>query len=313
MTLEQELAEVSLAKASAVTIGVFDGVHLGHLALVRRTTAVARAEGLESVVVTFRQHPKTVLSPEREVPFLTDLSQRRRLLLAAGVDHVVVLSFTPELAALTAGDFLKLLKRSLKMRALVIGHDFALGKDRAGDSASLRRLGDQMGFRVEAIGPVEAGDEVVSSTGVRQALAAGNMARVSCLLGRHFNLHGRVVGGAARGTWLGYPTANLEVAENQALPPDGIYAVRAHAAGVVHPALAYLGYRPTFKETNHVVEVYLIDFSGDLYEQEMRVDMLAYLRDDRKFEDIEELKAQIARDVETGRRVLAAKGVASDA
>jgi len=313
MTLEQELAEVSVAKASAVTVGVFDGVHLGHLALVRRTTAVARAEGLESVVVTFRQHPKTVLSPEREVPFLTDLSQRRRLLLEAGVDHVVVLSFTPELAALTAGDFLKLLKRSLKMRALVIGHDFALGKDRAGDPASLRGLGGEMGFRVEAIGPVEAGDEVVSSTGVRQALAAGNMVRVSCLLGRHFNLHGRVVGGAARGTWLGYPTANLEVAENQALPPDGIYAVRAHAAGVVHPALAYLGYRPTFKETNHVVEVYLIDFSGDLYEQEMRVDMLAYLRDDRKFEDIEELKAQIARDVETGRRVLVAEGVASDA
>ncbi len=313
MTLEQELAEVSLTQASAVTVGVFDGVHLGHLALVGRTIATAGAAGLESVVVTFRQHPKTVLSPEREVPFLTDLSQRRRLLLAAGVNHVVALSFTPDLAALDAGDFLKLLQRTLKMRALVIGHDFALGRGRDGDPANLRRLGDEMGFSVEAIGPVNAGDEVVSSTGVRQALAAGDMARVSRLLGRHFNLHGRVVGGAARGTWLGYPTANLEVAENQALPPDGIYAVRAHAAGEIHPALAYLGYRPTFKEMNHVVEVYLIDFSGDLYEQEMRVDMLAYLRPDRKFDDIEELKSQIARDVETGRRVLAAEGVTPDA
>jgi riboflavin kinase / FMN adenylyltransferase len=313
MTLEEELAEVSVNQASAVTVGVFDGVHKGHLALVRRTVEIARAEGLESVVVTFRQHPKAVLSPEREVPFLTDLSQRRRLLMEAGVDHVVVLSFTPELAALSAGDFLKLLQRTLKIRALVIGHDFALGRGRAGDPASLIQLGEEMGFSVEAIGPVEAGGEVASSTGVRQALAAGSMGRVSCLLGRHFNLHGRVVGGAARGTWLGYPTANLEVAEGQALPPDGIYAVRAHAAGEVHPALAYLGFRPTFKETNHVVEVYLIDFSGDLYEQEMRVDMLAYLREDRKFDDIEELKAQIALDVETGRRVLAAEGVASDA
>ncbi len=313
MTLEQELAEVSLAAASAVTVGVFDGVHRGHLALLERVSEIARAEGLESVAVTFRQHPRAMLSPGREMPFLTDLSQRRRLLREAGADHVVALSFTPELAALEAGEFLKLLQRTLKMRALVIGHDFALGRGRTGDPASLRRLGDELGFSVEAIGPVKAGDEVVSSTGVRQALAAGDMARVSRLLGRHFNLHGSVVGGAARGTWLGYPTANLEVAENQALPPDGIYAVRAHAAGVVHPAVAYLGYRPTFKETNHVVEVYLINFSGDLYEQEMLVDMLQFLRPDRKFDKIEELKAQIARDVETGRRVLAAEGVTLDA
>jgi riboflavin kinase/FMN adenylyltransferase len=313
MTLEQELAEVSLAEASAVTVGVFDGVHLGHLALVRRVSEVARTEGLKSVVVTFRQHPKSTLSPEREVAFLTDLTQRRRLLSEAGADHVVVLSFTPELAALDAADFLALLQRNLNMRALVIGHDFALGRDRAGDPASLRRLGQALGFSFEAIGPVKAGDEVVSSTGVRQALAAGDMTRVSRLLGRHLSLHGSVVGGAARGTWLGYPTANLEVAENQALPPDGIYAVRAHAAGIMHPAVAYLGYRPTFKETNHVVEVYLIDFSGDLYEQEMRIEMLDYLRPDRKFDDVEELKAQIARDVETGRRVLAAEGVTPDA
>jgi len=305
MTVEEELSTAAPAADTALTVGVCDGVHRGHRELVKSVLGVAAEHNLESALVTFRQHPQAVLSGSA-VPFLTDLSQRQRLLKEAGIKNVITLAFTPELAAINARDFLKLLAEHLKMKQLVIGHDFTLGHDREGDPARLRALGRELGFGLSAIAAVKVDGEVVSSSLIREALKAGSMDRVSHFLGRDFSLHGSIVTGASRGTWLGYPTANLEVAPGQAMPPDGVYAARACFNHRSHAAMTYIGTRPTFKEEERVVEVYLLDFSGDLYEHEMKVEIVAHLRGEQKFAHAEDLKAQIARDVARGREILGA-------
>lgn len=305
MTAAAELAAAAPAADTALTVGVCDGVHHGHRELVKQVLAVAAKNNLESALVTFRQHPQAVLSGGT-VPFLTDLSQRQRLLHEAGIKNVITLAFTPELAALSAADFLKLLVAHLRMKQLIIGHDFALGHDREGDPARLRALGRELGFGLSAINAVAVDGEVVSSSLIRAALKTGDMERVRHFLGRDFSLHGSVVSGASRGAWLGYPTANLEVAPEQAMPPDGVYAARAYFNHQSHVAMTYIGTRPTFKEEERVVEVYLLDFSGDLYEHEMKVEIVARLRGEQKFARAEDLKAQIARDVARGREILSA-------
>jgi riboflavin kinase/FMN adenylyltransferase len=308
MTTEQELARAKPAKDTLLTIGVFDGVHLGHKYLLGELKKEAKKQGWLSGVVTFRQHPQAVLSPETRLPFLTDLAERERLLKEAGIDIVVVLSFTRELSRLSAAGFLGWLKEHLRMRGLVIGYDFALGLKREGNTETLRTLGEEMGFSVGVIPAVTAGDEVVSSTAVREALARGDMARVNKLLGRDFRLHGRVVTGDSRGRGLGFPTANLAVDPGQALPPDGVYVTRAHIGKDSYPAMTNIGRRPTFTGAERAIEVYLLDFEGDVYDREMSVDLVHYLRGEKQFTTAEELKQQIAADVARGRELLKSNG-----
>ncbi len=308
MQIEQELAELSPTKDMLLTIGVFDGVHLGHKYLISQLKELAQQRKLLSGVVTFRQHPQAVLLPQTKLPFLTDLSQRINLLKNEGVEAVIPVSFTRELAQLSVRQFVSLLKEYLGMQGLVIGYDFALGRDREGNSDTLRALGQHMSFTVTMMPPVIINGEVVSSTAIRNALANGDMKRVQKLSGYFFRLHGRVVTGTGRGLELGFPTANLAVNLGQALPADGVYVTWAYINDKAYPSMTNIGRCPTFGDSERGVEVYVLDYHGDLYEHEMKIDIIERFRDEKKFDSAEELKRQIAEDVKQGRAILDSQG-----
>ena len=304
MQIEAELAGFTPRQETVLTIGVLDGVHLGHQELIGYLRRQALARDYLPGVVTFRNHPLDVLSPQTHLPRLTSLEERTRLLQGLGIELIVPLSFTPDLAQLAAGDFVALLQKYLKMRGLVIGPDFALGRGREGDVSALHSLGKERGFWVDVIPPKVINGEVVSSTSIRQALAKGDMSKGKRLLGRPYALSGQVGHGAGRGRQLGFPTANLEINSRQALPADGIYATRAYVAGHTYPSVTNIGTRPTFGEGQRTVEVYLLDFEGALYTQELRLELIERLRAEKRFSNPEELKAQISRDVEQARSIL---------
>lgn len=308
MGIEDELAGIAPEKDMVLTIGVFDGVHLGHKSLIAKVKEQARQKGLLSGVVTFSTHPQEALSPQTKLPCLTDLAQRRTLLKKEGIEEVIVLPFTPELAQLTARQFVSLLKKYLRLRGLVIGPDFALGRNREGDVDRLRTLGREMGFTVTVVPPVIVNGGIVSSTAIRDALAKGDMRKVRRLTGRFFSLHGRVVTGAGRGAKLGFPTANLDVEPQQALPADGIYVTCSYIDNKVYRSVTNIGTRPTFNGSDRTIEVYVIDFSGDLYGQDTTIDIIDRLRDEKRFDSIEALKAQMAEDVKAAVTILNSLG-----
>jgi riboflavin kinase/FMN adenylyltransferase len=304
VTVEEELAAVSPGRDTLVTIGVFDGVHLGHRHLIAELLRQARETERLAVAITFRQHPEDYMLAESKLPFLTDIETRVGLLKDEGIDLVVPLSFTPSLASLEALEFTELLRKHLQMKGLVIGSDFALGKDRAGDIPTLRQLGEELGFTVTVVPPLVINGETVSSTAIRKAMADGDMAKVHELTGRYFRLRGKVVTGAGRGGDLGFPTANLEVGPGHALPPDGVYAGVALVNGSVYPAMTNIGKNPTFGRNERTIEAFLLEYHGDLYGREIAVDVVARLRDEKKFKSAEELQRQMAEDVAQGKRVL---------
>jgi riboflavin kinase/FMN adenylyltransferase len=308
MLVEAELAKFSPKRGTLLTIGVFDGVHLGHRHLMAKLTELARKQGLQSGVITFSQNPKEVLAPKSQLPFLTDIERRIELIKDEGVNEVIPLTFTPELAALSPKEFLSPLKKRLNMKGLVVGPDFALGKNREGNTDVLRQLGQEMGFSLTVVPPLKIDDEVVSSTAIRQALAEGDMRRAQKLMGRPFRLHGRVVRGDKRGVELGFPTANLEIKAEQALPVDGVYTSRVFIDSQAYPAMTNIGTNPTFGGDKRLVEVYLLDYRGDLYERELAVEIIERLRGEIKFESPEELKKQIAEDVKRGKATLEIRG-----
>lgn len=305
MLFEEELARVVPERDTALTIGVFDGVHIGHQFLVGKLKEKAAEKGLLSCVVTFHRHPRLVLSPESKVTYLTSLEERIRLLQGLGVEHVVTLSFTPELSQLSAREFIALLKKYLRMRRLVIGPDFALGRGREGGSSTLKALGEELDFLVEVVPPMMLQGAVVSSTAIRNALSRGDMTSVSRLLGRRFTLAGEVLKGEERGKTLGFPTANLIPEPEQALPANGVYATRAFLDETIYQSVTNIGIRPTFGGGRRLVEVHLFDFNGDIYGRELKIELVERLRGEARFSNAEELKAQIMRDVEQARALLA--------
>jgi riboflavin kinase/FMN adenylyltransferase len=309
VSVEEDLSGFSPENDTLLSIGVFDGVHLGHQRLITELIEQAARRRLLSGVVTFRQHPEDLLSSGRKLPFLTDIATRTRLLKEEGVGFVVPLSFTLQLARLDARTFIDLLQKHLKMRGLVIGADFALGKDREGDTTTLIKLGREMGFSMTIVPPLEINGEVVSSTSIRKAMASGDMGRVRELTGRYFSLYGKVVAGTGRGEVLGLPTANLNIHSGQAIPPDGVYASLAYINGRVYLSMTNIGRNPTFGDNKRTVESYLIDYSGDLYDRELYVDLVARLREERKFKDADELKKQVAEDIQRGKMILKAAGL----
>jgi riboflavin kinase/FMN adenylyltransferase len=302
--VEEELARFTPDKDTALTIGVFDGVHLGHKHLISILLKQAKRSDFLSGVITFRQHPEDLFSPRSKLPFLTDMKARTSFLKKEGVDFVVPLSFSEELARLDARSFIGLLQKHLRMRHLVIGADFALGRDRAGNTTALKKLGKELDFKVTIVPPLVINGEVVSSTAIRKAMAAGDMPRVRKLAGHYFSLHGKVVPGTGRGEGLGFPTANLNVSKGQALPPDGVYTSWAHINGKTYESLTNVGLCPTFDSTERTIETYIIDYSGDLYGNDLYVDLAGKLRDEEKFDSIDELKVQIADDIKRGRKIL---------
>ncbi len=295
-----------------LAIGVFDGVHRGHQALVRHLAEGARAARAMAIAATFDPLPIEALAPAAPPSALSDADERAALLVAAGADAVALFGFDARFAALTAREFVERLDGAGDLRRVVVGPDFRFGHDRAGDVPLLRDMGRAAGFEVDVFGPIELAGGVVSSTRVRNGLAAGEVERAAELLGRPYDVPGTVVHGEKRGRGLGYPTINVATRPNRLLPKDGIYAVRARvdARGpsgeieVEHPAAASLGVRSTFGGGPRWLEAYLLDFEGDLYGDLVRVKFVRRLRDELHFESAEALAAQIAKDVEETRRAL---------
>jgi riboflavin kinase/FMN adenylyltransferase len=302
--VEKELARVKPQQEMLLSIGVFDGVHLGHQQLLTHLRDEARSKNWLSGVVTFKSHPEVVLAGENKLLWLNDLETRISLLRNLGIDIVVALPFSSELSRLTARRFVQLLKQHLKMRGLIIGPDFALGRNREGDYEKLRILGEEMGFSVEVIPTVVIDGYVVSSSTIRQALVEGDMKKVEKLIGRLFSLSGQVVSGDRRGRNLGFPTANLDLKPEQALPGDGVYATITHTDDDSLPSVTNIGVRPTFGGSKRLVETHILDFEGDLLGQKLTIELVDKLRDEERFDTVEELKAQMIRDVEQARQIL---------
>lgn len=304
MSVEEELACLSPIKGMLLTIGVFDGVHLGHKYLLSELVKQARLKGLISGVVTFKQHPHRLLEPQANLQFLTSLPQKIRLLKDEGVEVIIILTFTLELAQIGAPQFIGLLQKYLKMRGLVVGPDFALGRNREGNIDALRTLEQGMNFSLTVVPLITKNSEVISSTTIRDALAEGAMRKVHDLLGRHFSLEGRVIAGSGRGTELGFPTANLDIDPAQAIPADGIYATWAYIDDQPHQSVTHIGKCPTFGETERTLEVHILDYDGELYRCKLKIDIIERLRSEQKFDTAEKLTEQIIEDVRGARAIL---------
>lgn len=302
--IESELLKVHPPRPVVLTIGVFDGVHLGHQALIAETIRQAKKIGALSAVVTFAGHPREVLGKHKELPHLTSLDRRITLLKSTGIDLVITLAFTEELASLPALEFIRLLKTHLSLTGLVVGPDFALGKGREGDIASLKAIGEKYGFNLIVVPPQLKAGHKVSSTLVRKAMAESNMKKVHDLLGRCFSLEGNVARGEGRGAKLGFPTANLEIAADQALPADGVYATIASINGQAIPSITNIGTRPTFGAGNRTVETHLLDFNGQLYGHRLEIAIIEQIRPEEKFASPDKLLNQIKEDVAKARQVL---------
>ena len=248
----EELCRAAVGRPTALTLGIFDGVHRGHQALMQRLIESAARAGLASGVVTLHPHPRQVINPAVAIQYITSLEDRLDLLRGLGLQCVAPVTFTSELAQTDAASFVRLLVDHLQMQHLVIGPDFALGRRRGGDPQALATLGDELGFTVEVIDLLEAADAKVSSTDIRAALAAGSMDSVNALLGRRFSLHGPVVHGLERGRTIGFPTANIAVGADRALPATGVYATVAHVAETRLPSVTNIGVRPTFDDDSAI-------------------------------------------------------------
>lgn len=297
-------------EGTALTIGFFDGVHLGHQLVIGEVRRHAAELGARTAVVTFDPHPATVVRPESAPLLLTDVDQRLELLAQTGVDYTVVVPFDEARSKEAADDFVRdVLVGCLGARAVVVGADFHFGHQRSGNVELLQRMGAEHGFEVEGIQLAASTSAVrpVSSTAIREALAAGDVDAANRMLGRLHEVRGTVQQGDQRGRELGYPTANVGVPDGMCLPADGIYAGwHLRPDGSRHPAAISLGRRPTFYDDQplSLLEAYLLDFDGDLYGEEARVQFVARLRGEERFESVEALVRQIGVDVESCRRIL---------
>lgn len=291
---------------TAVTIGVLDGVHLGHQALIGRLRDEARARALSPGVVTLHPHPITVLRPDIPPSYLSSLDDRIEAMRAAGADWVLPLTFTSEVSEVECEELARAFHEMLSMRLLVLGPDAAFGRGAPKDTPErMRALGAQLGFDVVQLEPLMHDHERYSSTAVRKALAAGDMARVTALLGRPYRLAGPVIHGFERGRTIGFPTANISVAADRALPELGVYATRGCVSGRTLKGATNIGRRPTFDAGHISIETHLIDFEGDIYGERLELEIIDRIRAEKKFSGPDELVAQIRADVEAVREVLA--------
>ena len=288
----------------SVAIGMFDGVHLGHQQLVRQALADAEQHEGMAVVVTFDRHPNTIVAPDRVPPLIYSQPQKLRAIASLGADFTVVIPFTKEFSAQPADEFVRsLTSRLAPVHSICVGSSFVFGHRRSGNVALLQELGRELNFLVRGIAAVSLDNEVVSSTRIRDTVRAGELDRASQMLGREYALSGTIIRGDDLGKKLGFPTANLDV-EGRLVPPSGVYAAHAYVNGARHRAAVNIGIRPTLGSATPQlrVEAHLLDFNGDLYGKELELTFVEKLRDERKFASVEELRAQIARDVTEAER-----------
>jgi riboflavin kinase/FMN adenylyltransferase len=298
------LEAVSLQNAW-LTVGVYDGVHRGHREIVRKLTAEAHAKDAPAVVLTFHPHPASVLAG-REIKCLTTPEERADLLGSLGVDVVITQRFTRDLSNVTALEYMSTLKRTLGLSHLLIGYDFALGRGREGNAARLTEIGMELGYAVEVVPAVSDESGVISSTEIRKLVSTGNVIEAAKLLGYRYPISGIVIHGEGRGKKIHYPTANIDYPKQKAIPSNGIYACWGYLDGERHMAAANVGFNPTFTPERQIpsVEAYLLDFDRDIYDEKLKLEFVARLRDEQKFESVEALVQKIGGDVERTRQIL---------
>jgi riboflavin kinase/FMN adenylyltransferase len=300
-----DLAHASLNRPSLVTIGSYDGVHIGHQHLLGQMQDAAHQLGYHTALVTFHPQPRAILAPHLLIRYLTTPAEKIVLLNALGLDLMAILPFTRETARTPAGEFVKELVAHLNMRQLWVGPDFALGRDREGDIPALREFGRQMGFEVQVVEPLKWGRDAVSSTRIRALLMRGEIREAAALLGRYPSITGQVIQGAQRGRLLGFPTANLSILPERAIPADGVYACFVWVNTGRYPAVTNIGVRPSFAGAERTVEAHLLDFSGDLYGLDIRMEFVERLRPEKRFTDLDALAVQIRSDSEQAAMLLA--------
>lgn len=305
MNATEELARYRDGRKSVLTIGTFDGVHVGHRLLINHVQEEARRRGIASAVVTFHPIPRTVLFPDQPIPHLTSIGERVELIKGLAVDKVVPLTFTRELSQVSAHDFVRLLVDNLGMEHLVAGPDFALGRNREGNMDRLAELGRDVGFTVGVMEPKRQGNEVISSTTIRRAIADGNLQKAARYLDRPYALSGPVVQGEHRGKDMGFPTANIQVDPTRAVPPEGVYVTWAVLGHERLPSVTNIGTNPTFGNAHRTVETFILDFDRTIYGKDLYVEFLSRLRDEVKFPSTEALVKQIHKDVAEARSFLA--------
>jgi riboflavin kinase/FMN adenylyltransferase len=312
--LQGPSASARLDGPSVTTVGVFDGVHLGHRAVLGRAVRAARDGGLSAVAVTFDRHPLEVVDPPRRPPLITSLDRKAELIASIGLDVLVVLRFDDELASWPAERFAqRILRDDVRAARVVVGENFTFGRRALGTVATLEELGPSLGFAAEGVPLVVLDGRRVSSTSIREALTVGELSWPRRALGRPFAVDGRVVAGAGRGAGLGFPTANLEVPPGMLLPGRGVYAGRAHVdGGQTHPAAINVGTNPTFGGEPVHVEAFLLDFEGDLRGRAVAVEFVERLRDEERFDSAPALVEQIRADVERARAIIGATDRGSD-
>jgi len=284
----------------ALTVGSFDGVHLGHLDVIRRTVEAAAAGGAAPALITFEPHPRAVLDPANAPQSITTLTEKLALIEAAGIEHGIVIRFDRELSGLSPQEFLDRLSKVMDIRRWVIGYDFAFGRGRTGNAEWLR----SHGYEVDVIPPFRLGDHELHSSEVRRLITAGEIDHANRMLGREYSMSGPVEAGDRMGRRLGFPTANIAVEPNKLVPALGAYAGRAKAPEGDFVAALSVGYRPTFGGTQLRVEAFLLDFEGDLYQKRLELRFVSYLHPDIKFPTPDDLVHQLHQDVADTRRIV---------
>jgi riboflavin kinase/FMN adenylyltransferase len=305
MRIIHDLTELTtVPRHTVATIGNFDGVHLGHRAIFRRVVAEARQAQGTATVITFNPHPLKLLAPERAPLLIDTYAERERLIAASRIDLLVCLPFTAALATLPATTFVtEILLRALGLKHLIVGYDYAFGRDRQGDAIFLQDCGERYGFTVEVLPPIKQNQDVYSSTRIRQLLLEGEVEAAASLLGRHFTLEGEVIHGAGRGRKLGFPTANLRTGK-ELLPKAGVYAVKVQHGAALLNGVVNIGKNPTFGENELSVEVHLLDIQANLYGETLRFYFVQRLRGEVRFAGVPELCAAIQSDIIRARQIL---------
>ncbi len=303
MELFQELNIKKELQDSLITVGVFDGVHLGHKHLMAKLIEAAKKSQKSAGIVTFKNHPATVLNPKFKPNFLTNLETKLALLEATGVDFVSAITFNKTVSEFSARDFLGLLKNELGMKGLVVGPDFQMGRNREAGVDRLSALGKEIGFTLEIIEVQEKAGVQIRSTAVRNLISAGEVRKASVMLGRQYSLQGSVITGMQRGRLLGFPTANQTIDQTICIPANGIYATVATVNGTKYPAATSVGTNPTFHGKEQTIETYILDFDKDIYGENIEIEFFDRLRDEMSFENVDDLMVQMEADVSTVKKL----------
>lgn len=307
MPVYRDFAEVGFNSKTVVSLGTFDGVHLGHRQIIGELKLRAAERGCRSLIITFDPHPRTVLGTGNNNHLLTTTEEKVNLFLAGGCENILVIKFTKEFAQIPYDEFLtEYIGKRIGLDSIIVGHDHRFGRGREGDFAKIEELGKQSGFTAFYVPQYKIEDTAVSSTNIRELIKAGKIVAANKLLGWEYSLEGEIVEGFRRGRTLGFPTANIgKIASEKLLPANGVYAVRVHIGSSIFNGVLNLGVRPTFNGAAVVLpEAHIFDFEGDIYGKQVKVSFIERLRDERKFPSVDELVKQISLDVESGKKIL---------